>query len=252
VLHTWIGTLAYTMQIYFDFAGYSSMAVGLALLIGFRFPENFNFPYLSGSITEFWRRWHMSLSRWMRDYLYIPLGGNRVGAARQMLNLWTVFLLSGLWHGANWTFIVWGAYHGFFLAFERTALGQAYLQLSALLRRAITTVVVMFGWVLFRSDTLGDALARWARLCGFGGELAVRYQVSRASIISDAGLSVLIVAVTWCLLVEPALEARNRSGEQLPLYAKAPILYPALVLLFILSVLAMEAGVYSPFIYFQF
>jgi alginate O-acetyltransferase complex protein AlgI len=252
VLNTWIGTLAYTMQIYFDFAGYSSMAVGLALLVGLRFPENFNFPYLSGSITEFWRRWHMSLSRWMRDYLYIFLGGNRVGPVRQMVNLWTVFLLSGLWHGASWTFIVWGAYHGFFLAFERTALGQGYLKMSALPRRAITMVTVMFGWVLFRSDTLGEALVRWARLCGFGGEPAIKYQVSRAAIFSDAGLSVLIVAVTWCVIIEPLIEARRRAGEDVPLYTRIPILYPALVILFILSVLAMEAGVYSPFIYFQF
>jgi alginate O-acetyltransferase complex protein AlgI len=252
VVNTWIGTLAYTMQIYFDFAGYSSMAVGLALLIGFRFPENFNYPYISGSVTEFWRRWHMSLSRWMRDYLYIPLGGNRVSPLRQMANLWTVFLLSGLWHGANWTFIVWGAYHGLFLAAERTTLGRSYLGLPALIRRPITFILIMFGWVLFRSDTLSDALARWARLCGFGAPPAIRFEVSRASVISDVGLSILLIAVAWCAIIEPLLGARERAEASEPLYRRAQLLYPLLIILFALCILAMEAGVYSPFIYFQF
>jgi alginate O-acetyltransferase complex protein AlgI len=251
--YTWLGTLAYSLQIYFDFAGYSSMAVGLALLVGFRFPENFNHPYLSGSITEFWRRWHISLSRWMRDYLYIPLGGNRVSPSRQALNLWTVFLISGLWHGASWNFIVWGAYHGAFLAIERTPLGRAYLDLPPLVRRAMAFITVMFGWVLFRSDTLSDGMARWGRLIGFGGPVASEFQIPRAFMISDVGLGILIIGCAWCLLVEPLLEkmASEKTGQG-PLYREFPLAYPILAVLFALCVLAVEAGRYSPFIYFQF
>lgn len=250
---TWLGTLAYTMQIYFDFAGYSSMAVGLALLVGFRFPENFNRPYVAASVTDFWRRWHMSLSRWMRDYLYIPLGGNRVSPVRQAANLWAVFLLSGLWHGANWTFIAWGAYHGAFLAFERTRLGARYLRLPITLRRAITILSVMFGWVLFRSESIHDAAARWARLLGLGPAMQPKHLLARASIISDAGITVLCCALAWCFVIEPLLDSREqRLALPQPLYARIPLLYPALAVLFALSVLALEAGQYSPFIYFQF
>lgn len=253
VAYTWIGTLAYTFQIYFDFAGYSSMAIGLALLIGFRFPENFNRPYLAESVTDFWRRWHMSLSRWMRDYLYIPLGGNRVSAVRQAANLWIVFLLSGLWHGANWTFIAWGAFHGGFLAFERSRLAPLFFGLPVLLRRALTFFAVMFGWVLFRSDTLYDAVVRWARLFGLGPEPKATLVVARATIISDIGVTVLVVAAMWCLLIEPLLE-RGRSAEArpAPLFRRIPALYPLALVLFVLSILAIESGQYSPFIYFQF
>jgi alginate O-acetyltransferase complex protein AlgI len=249
--YSWIGAIAYTMQIYFDFAGYSSMAVGLALMIGFRFPENFNHPYLAVSITDFWRRWHISLSRWMRDYLYIPLGGNRVGPTRQMVNLWAVFLVSGFWHGAEWTFIAWGAYHGVFLALERTAIGKRYLSLPCLLRRICTLLLVMFGWILFRSATLGEALERWLRMCGVRG--ADTLVVPRASIISDVGLSMLIFAGVWCLVVEPFLERLKRQQPELvPLYHRMPLLYPLLVIVCLLSLLVVEAGKYSPFIYFQF
>lgn len=251
--YTWLGTVAYTMQIYFDFAGYSSMAIGLALLVGFRFPENFNRPYLAESMTDFWRRWHMSLSRWMRDYLYIPLGGNRVSSGRQVFNLWTVFLLSGLWHGANWSFIVWGAYHGAFLAFERSRFGSSFFALPALIRRGVTFISVMFGWVLFRSETLHDGVSRWARLLGFGPELKSKFLVARATIISDVGITVLLCAVVWCLLIEPLLENREaRDAEPTPIWRDFPALYPAALALFALSVLALEAGQYSPFIYFQF
>lgn len=228
------------------------MAIGLALMVGFTFPENFNRPYLSGSVTEFWRRWHMSLSRWMRDYLYIPLGGNRVGHARQIFNLWTVFLLSGLWHGANWSFIVWGAYHGMFLAVERTRLGERYLALSGFARRVLTFIVVMFGWVLFRSDTLSDGVARWARLLGFGGEVPGEALTYRAAIISEYGLIILGIAFAWTAIVEPLLERLEKQKADAPLYLRFPLLYPALAVLMGLCILALEAGSYSPFIYFQF
>ncbi len=251
--YTWLGTVAYTFQIYFDFAGYSSMAIGLALLVGFRFPENFNRPYVAESVTDFWRRWHMSLSRWMRDYLYIPLGGNRVGPVRQAANLWIVFLLSGLWHGANWTFVCWGAFHGTFLAFERARIARLFFMLPALLRRGMTFFAVMLGWVLFRSETLSEAVARWARLFGFGPEPKATAIFARATIISDVGIAVLVLASVWCIVIEPLIEALKRhETEPAPLFRRMPALYPAALVLFLLSILALEAGQYSPFIYFQF
>lgn len=251
--YTWLGTVTYTFQIYFDFAGYSSMAIGLALLVGFRFPENFNRPYVAESVTDFWRRWHMSLSRWMRDYLYIPLGGNRVGPVRQATNLWIVFLLSGLWHGANWTFVCWGAFHGAFLAFERSRLAPLFFRLPALLRRGVTLFAVTLGWVLFRSETLSEALARWSRLFGFGPEPKATAAFARATVISDAGITVLAVAAVWCVLIEPLLEAiQHNETERTPLFQRVPALYPLALAIFVLSILALEAGQYSPFIYFQF
>lgn len=155
----WIGMLSYTFQIYFDFSGYSDMAIGLGRIFGFRFPENFNNPYTSQSITEFWRRWHITLGNWMKNYLYIPLGGNRVNSrARLYLNLWLVFLASGFWHGASWTFIIWGAYHGTFLVLERLFLLKFYEKIGKLLSTLITFFIVALGWVFFRADTISQAL----------------------------------------------------------------------------------------------
>src|ERR1700722_17942588 len=142
----WIGILAYTFQIYFDFSGYSDMAIGIGNMIGFKFPENFNNPYTSQSITDFWRRWHMSLGRWMKNYLYIPLGGNRAGKTRLYFNLWLTFLISGLWHGASWSFVLWGAYHGVFLVLERIFLLKIYARLGKLVSTIITFILVAIGW----------------------------------------------------------------------------------------------------------
>lgn len=150
----WTGIIAYAFQIYFDFSGYSDMAIGLALMIGFNFPENFNNPYISQSITEFWRRWHMTLGRFMREYLYIPLGGNRVGTARLYFNLWLVFLLSGLWHGAAWNFIAWGAFHGLFLVADRLFLLKFLERIGKVPAILFTFIISLIGWVLFRSETL--------------------------------------------------------------------------------------------------
>ncbi len=154
----WVGVLAYAFQIYFDFAGYSDMAIGLARMLAFRFPENFHFPYTARSVTEFWRRWHITLSNWMRDYLYIPLGGNRVPRRRLYFNLIVVFLLSGLWHGAAWTFVFWGAFHGFFLILERFGLGARLAKAPRALGMAYTFGVVLVGWVFFRAQDFGFAV----------------------------------------------------------------------------------------------
>ena len=155
----WLGSLAYSFQIYFDFSGYSDMAIGLGLMMGFRFPENFNAPYISQSITEFWRRWHITLSNWMRDYLYIPLGGNRVGNTRLYFNLCLVFLISGFWHGAAWTYVAWGAFHGLFLILDRLFLLKILKKIGKPLSILFTFIITLVGWVIFRADTFPQAMS---------------------------------------------------------------------------------------------
>ncbi|MFZ4703345.1 MAG: MBOAT family O-acyltransferase, partial [Candidatus Methylumidiphilus sp.] len=162
----WLGTICYTLQIYFDFGGYSNMAIGLGLMTGFTFPRNFNYPYISQSITEFWRRWHITLSRWFRDYLYIPLGGNRKSPWRTYANLFTVFFLCGLWHGASWTFVFWGMYHGLFLVLERAGLEALLAKLWRPVRHLYALLVVMVGWVFFRSDSFEKAIAMLKSMAG--------------------------------------------------------------------------------------
>ncbi|TDH34382.1 hypothetical protein E2A64_17085 [Pseudohoeflea suaedae] len=176
----WLGLGSYTLQIYYDFAGYSNMAIGLGLICGFTFPRNFRQPYTSRSITEFWRRWHMSLSRWFRDYLYIPLGGNRRGDARTVFNLMTVFLLCGFWHGAAWNFIVWGGYFGLFLLFERFLAKRALAGMPVFVAQAYTLLVVMAGWVFFRSSDLGQAGEYFAALAGAPGDGGFDEEMTRA------------------------------------------------------------------------
>jgi alginate O-acetyltransferase complex protein AlgI len=162
----WLAIGCYTLQIYFDFSGYSDMAVGLGKMFGFEFIENFNFPYTAQSIKDFWRRWHISLSSWFRDYLYIPLGGNRCSGWRNHLNLMIVFFLCGLWHGASWTFVIWGLYHGAFLLIERTRFGDWLERLPRPLRHIYTLLVVMIGWVLFRTETFAQATSVLASMAG--------------------------------------------------------------------------------------
>ena len=179
MLEAWIGLVAYTIQIYFDFAGYSNMAIGLGIVLGFTFPRNFRMPYTSLSITEFWRRWHMSLSSWLRDYLYIPLGGSRGGNAQTYRNLVMVFLLCGLWHGANWTFVLWGAWHGAFLVIERLGLQSILARLATPVRWAYALLAVMGGWVLFRAANLSDAAGYYASLLGGRGVSRTQFRHAR-------------------------------------------------------------------------
>ncbi|HML83883.1 MAG TPA: MBOAT family O-acyltransferase, partial [Bacteroidales bacterium] len=163
----WSGLLAYAFQIYFDFSGYSDMAIGLCRMMGFVIPENFNSPYVSSSITEYWRRWHISLGSWMKNYLYIPLGGNRVSNYRHYLNLWLVFLASGFWHGASWNFIIWGAWHGLFLVIERAFLLSWYQRAGRFVGTFFTFFFIFVGWVLFRTETLSEAIILYERLFVF-------------------------------------------------------------------------------------
>jgi len=164
--YAWLGAVCYTFQIYFDFAGYSDMAIGLGNMMGFTCGENFNSPYISRNITEFWRRWHISLSAWMREYLYIPLGGNRVKKMRVYLNLWIVFLVSGLWHGASWTFIVWGAYHGLFITLDKLFWQRVESRLNKTISITLAFIIITIGWVLFRSPDIRFALQYILRMLG--------------------------------------------------------------------------------------
>lgn len=238
----WTGLLAYTLQIYFDFSGYSDMAVGLGLMLGFRFPQNFDSPYQSRSMTEFWRRWHMSLSGWLRDYLYIPLGGNRKGARRTYINLFLTMLLGGLWHGANWTFVLWGGYHGLWLALERMrGKCSCWNRLPAVFQRAATFSAVMGGWLLFRSSTLAG-VARMLR--GMFGRNGWNWQGGMPATGSHLMVwGMLVVGVLLVFGCRNSWEVAWRPGWRLG---------TGLGVLAVCCVVAMLVNSSSPFLYFQF
>ena len=242
-----LGVIAYTVQLYFDFSGYSDMALGLALLFGIRLPENFDRPYASRSITEFWRRWHMSLSRWFRDYLYIPLGGNRGTQRRTYLNLAIVFLATGLWHGANWTFVLWGAYHGVLLALERArgvARGDAAPR--SWWWQATTILLVVCGWVLFRSPTIDYAIGWFASLGRLGGPVPpdVALAIDPIALAALAfGCGSVLLPASWVTGVR--LERPVSAGIRVLRAGTALVVLPIAIVLVI-------AGSFSPFLYFQF
>jgi len=245
----WIGLLAYTLQIYFDFSGYSDMAIGLGAMLGFRLPENFHRPYSALSVTDFWRRWHITLSNWFRDYLYFPLGGSHGTRARTYANLVTVFLLVGLWHGAQWTFVVWGAYHGALLVFER-ATGRRFLTQApgAALQRALTFLLIMLGWVVFRSESLEYAGAFYTSLLSLGGVSELAPQLIGALTVRNSAillLASLVVLLPRELCLGPTLE--NGAAPWVGA-ARAAILLLGLPYAFLL----IMSGTYSPFLYFQF
>jgi alginate O-acetyltransferase complex protein AlgI len=249
-VEAWLGALAFTTQLYFDFLGYSSMAIGLGLMMGFRFMENFNHPYLSRSITEFWRRWHISLSSWLKDYLYIPLGGNRKGGRRTYINLITTMVLGGLWHGANWTFMLWGAWHGALLAVER-ALGIKE-KARSWLRIIPTLLAVLLGWVLFRSETLQQAINFYRGMMGQNG-----FAISDALHWQITYESLFVLALSWIIVfIHPKyLDFRRNITNSVAMktigYTK-PLISSAVVILFIFALMKLAAGTYSPFLYFQF
>lgn len=242
-LDSWYGVLAYSFQIYFDFSGYSDMAIGLGLMMGFIFPENFHSPYHAKSITEFWRRWHISLSSWLRDYLYVPLGGNRRGPVRTYINLMLVMLLGGLWHGAAWKFVVWGGLHGGMLALERLHGKRSfYSRLPGALRIALTYLFVQITWVFFRADDLAAALKMLRGLIGLGGDahstLLLRGVVFKPYYLATFFLCALIV---WAA-------PRTWEWSRRITWPKAAIA----LTLFILSAVLLGMQSYNPFIYFIF
>jgi alginate O-acetyltransferase complex protein AlgI len=256
----WLGVVCYALQIYFDFSGYSDMAIGLGRMFGFDFLENFHYPYVARSVTEFWRRWHLSLSTWFRDYVYHPLGGNRQGRARTYANLLIVFFLCGLWHGASWTFIVWGLFHGAFLVLERLGLSRALERAWLPVRHAYTLLVVLVGWVFFRADSLAQAMLFLEAMVGLGAAgLSSMATLEYATLETVLVMMVAIPAATPLL---PALQdranalledCRQRSWPVWPIeiaYHGAGTL--GLAALFLLSACTLAAGTYNPFIYFRF
>lgn len=245
----WFALAAYTLQIYFDFSGYSDMAIGMARMFGFEFLENFDFPYVSKSIQEFWRRWHISLSRWFRDYLYVPLGGNRVPPWRVYVNLVVVFFLCGLWHGAKWTFVVWGLIHGAFLVLERVGALRRVTTTPAV-RHVYVLAVVMFGWVFFRSDSLPYALA-------YLRALVVQAPAPALGFWSVVDRETLLAFALGCVLATPLLARRVEAALQRrdwwPRVALGAAAVPlGVALIFVASVAKLAAGTYNPFIYFRF
>ncbi len=252
--YAWLGIVCYTLQIYFDFSGYSDMAIGLGRMFGFRFPENFRWPYISGTVQEFWRRWHISLSTWFRDYLYVPLGGNRRGAGRTYVNLVTVFFLCGLWHGASWNFVVWGLFHGAFLVVERLGLADRVERLGAV-RHAYLMVVVMIGWVFFRADTLAYALSFLKAMFGGGGAAPTIYGLSWY-----LTPEVVLAIVAGSIGSMPLVPALGRWRDRARASGAGPALdwtlsaagTAALVAMLIGSIVQVAARSYNPFIYFRF
>ena len=244
VLGAWVGLLAYTFQIYFDFSGYSDMACGLGRMLGFRFVENFHYPYVAESVTDFWRRWHISLSTWFREYVYIPLGGNRRGLQRQIVNLLIVWMLTGLWHGASWNFLLWGLYYGVLLILEKLFLGKLLHKLPKLLRQLITFLIAALGWGIFYFTDFGALGVFFASLAGVGNPRLVT-PAAWAWVLGYLPL-LLVCAVASTPLganVSKRLESR-RAWPWVRLVLGAA--------LFLLCLGALASQSYNPFIYFRF
>ncbi len=242
LLGAWLGAAAFSLQLYFDFSGYSDMAIGLGRMLGFEFLENFNYPYISRSVTEFWRRWHISLGTWFRDYLYIPLGGNRRGLPRQLLNILIVWALTGLWHGANWTFLLWGLYYALFLILEKVFLLRV-LDRSHVLGHIYTVTAAVFGWMLFELDSLRDVFSYWCAMTGIG---------------STGWFSAedLYFARSYALVLLISVLAATPLGKRAFARLSEPVrnwLTPILILGgLVLSTAYLVDATYNPFLYFRF
>jgi alginate O-acetyltransferase complex protein AlgI len=244
----WIGILAYTFQIYFDFSGYSDMAIGIGKMTGFKFPENFSNPYISQSISEFWRRWHMTLGAWMRNYLYIPLGGNKVDTkARLFFNLWIVFIFSGFWHGASWSFIIWGAYHGLFLILDRLFLLKLLQKAGKLTATLFTFCVAVIGWVIFRIEDFNQALLYYKSMFSFN--------FKSFSIAQNPEFSTfLLVAIVFSFFASFKKGQKIQDMVYFDTYPlKRHVAISALaVILFLVSLASITSSGFNPFIYYRF
>lgn len=244
----WIGIIAYTLQIYFDFSGYSDMAIGLGRMFGFRILENFNLPYTAKSIQEFWRRWHISLSTWFRDYVYIPLGGNQISDKRTYLNLLIVFLLTGFWHGATWSFVFWGIFHGFFIVFERLGFKSILTKIPSFFSWAYTMLVVVIGWVFFRIEHFSEATSFLYKMFGIGekGQLDAQYFLD-----NENGIILLIgilLSINFFVSKESSIySAIKEKLTNLVLFRQS-----ILLILFLYCIILLNSSSYNPFIYFKF
>jgi len=253
----WLGIVCDALQIYFDFSGYSDMAIGLRRMFGFTFPENFRYPYVARSVTEFWRRWHITLSSWFRDYLYIPLGGNRASRARVLANLLLVFLLCGLWHGASWAFVVWGLFHGGFLVIERLGLAAVLERGGRAVQHTYVLLVVLVAWVFFRAETLAHALRYLAAMSGAtatGPAFDVLAFVDRRLLLVLAiGVMGSASVLPWVVRRWSARAVRRaESGVMWHWVTGRYVGAAMLAAVFLVSVMLSAAGTYSPFIYFRF
>ncbi|MFW5705820.1 MAG: MBOAT family O-acyltransferase, partial [Bacteroidota bacterium] len=243
----WIGIIAYSFQIYYDFSGYSDMAIGIGRMIGFKFPENFNNPYISRNITEFWRRWHITLGRWMRDYLYIPLGGNRVSAGRIYFNLWVVFLISGLWHGAAWNFVVWGAFHGLFLIADRMFFIRFTNAIGKFPSILITYFITLIGWVLFRAESLGFAFDYIGRMFSFD-------EVSTDIWFDTEFRAMMVLGAIFAFIAafgrieEWWMQVMTKEKKTLTI----GLMTLVAVMFAIICIAAITSSSFNPFIYFRF
>ncbi|RYM34749.1 MBOAT family protein [Brumimicrobium glaciale] len=244
----WLGIIAYSLQIYFDFSGYSDMAIGLGRMFGFKILENFNFPYISKSIQEFWRRWHISLSTWFRDYVYIPLGGNRGGPYKTYFNLITVFFLTGIWHGATWSFVIWGLFHGFFLIMERLGFKTILDKLPKGIQWFYTILVVMIGWVLFRVEVFSDALDYIATLFSF----QLSENMNFLTYLNNERILILLLAILSSSLFFLKIKEFLIKRKLFQKFAFQSFMDFGVVALLLICIIYINSGSYSPFIYFRF
>ena len=246
LIGAWVGIFAYTMQIYFDFSGYSDMAIGMGRMMGFHFLENFNYPYISKSVTEFWRRWHMSLSSFFRDYVYIPLGGNRCSVKRHILNILIVWMLTGLWHGAAWNFILWGVYYGVLLLIEKYLIGKYIEKIPAFFQHLYTIIAFVFGWALFRAESMLQLKEILGSMIGLNGAGSIGFFVFTQVLTAKN----FIAAVAAIIFSMPVAVLLKRKLEKTKLGAFVVDL-SVMVILFA-CILSLEVGSYNPFIYFRF
>lgn len=242
ILANWVGIIAYTLQIFFDFSGYSDMAIGLGKIFGFDILENFNYPYISQSIREFWRRWHISLSAWFRDYLYIPLGGSRKGNLRTYINLVIVFFLTGLWHGAGFNFVAWGLFHAAFLIIERLGLKNVLTKLPSMVRRVYSLLVIIIGWVFFRADSLGDAVSYIRGMFIVAGKDVANFQF-----IMNRQYWFFLAVGIFLSIPHPKIEALAQKNQITELLSDILVM-----VVFIVAICYMVGSGYSPFLYFRF
>lgn len=246
-LTAWVGAIAYTLQLYYDFSGYSDMAIGLGSIFGFKFLENFNYPYISKSITEFWRRWHISLSTWFKEYLYIPLGGNRVSKRRNLFNLLVVFLATGIWHGASWNFIFWGLWHGAFIIFEKLTgwhKKEGGLKIN-IAQHIYTMFAFVIGWVMFRADNMAYAWDYLKNMLGFISEHKITYKL--LYYIDNIEIITFVVAIICAMPIFRGILEVKYERKVL-----RTIINIWLIVLFVLSASSIAASTYNPFIYFRF
>ncbi|MCB5559149.1 MBOAT family O-acyltransferase [Anaerosalibacter bizertensis] len=247
VILAWLGVISYTMQIYFDFSGYSDMAIGLGRMFGFKFLENFDYPYISSSVTEFWRRWHISLGTWFRDYVYIPLGGNRVNRLKHFRNIFIVWFLTGLWHGASWNFIIWGLYYGCILIIEKLFLGKYLKKTWKPIRHIYTMFLVVIGWLFFRVETLRQAFEYLKIMFGFTDHVLIN---SQAVYYLKEYKYALMISIIVSLPIYPLLKRRFKGSDHSIInnYLKPVVL----IGVFALSIMYLINSTFNPFIYFRF